>query len=59
MNCIFSSLSPFRKQLDGIRPPVEATRAGREPVQYIEGRANFMGVDFEVDRRVLIPRARD
>lgn len=42
-------------ELDGIRPLVKR-RAGREPVQYIEGRANFMGVDFEVDRRVLIPR---
>ena len=42
-------------ELESIRPLVKR-RAGREPVQYIEGRANFMGVDFEVDPRVLIPR---
>ncbi len=42
-------------ELEGVRPLVKR-RAGREPVQYIEGRANFMGVDFEVDPRVLIPR---
>lgn len=31
-------------------------RAGREPLQYIEGEACFMGLDFFVDENVLIPR---
>ena len=31
-------------------------RAAGEPVQYIFGRAPFMGYEFFVDRRVLIPR---
>ena len=33
-----------------------ARRAKFEPVAYIVGRKNFMGRDFEVDRRVLVPR---
>lgn len=41
--------------LEKIRPLVKR-RAKGEPVQYIEGKANFMGVDFFVDGRVLIPR---
>jgi len=31
-------------------------RAAREPVAYITGRREFWSLDFEVDRRVLIPR---
>ena len=31
-------------------------RAAGEPVQYILGRADFMGLQFHVDRGVLIPR---
>ena len=42
-------------QLAKIRPLVRR-RAKGEPVQYIEGIANFMGVEFRVDPRVLIPR---
>lgn len=31
-------------------------RAAREPLQHILGRAYFMGLSFQVDRHVLIPR---
>ena len=34
-----------------------ARRAAGEPVQYVTGRADFMGYTFYVDSRVLIPRA--
>ena len=43
------------RELESIRPLVKRRSKG-EPVQYIEGKANFMGVDFDVDERVLIPR---
>ena len=41
--------------LEKVRPLVKRRVAG-EPIQYIEGKANFMGVNFKVDSRVLIPR---
>lgn len=34
-----------------------ARRSGREPLQYILKHQEFMGLDFYVDQRVLIPRA--
>ena len=33
-----------------------ARRASREPLQYLIGSQGFMGLEFSVDRRVLIPR---
>jgi release factor glutamine methyltransferase len=33
-----------------------ARRAGREPLQHIVGRQDFMGLELAVDRRALIPR---
>src|ERR1700750_1943811 len=31
-------------------------RAGGEPLQYVLGRWDFLGLDLMVDRRVLVPR---
>lgn len=42
-------------ELDRFRPLLRR-RAGREPLQYIVGRAAFRELDLKVDRRVLIPR---
>ena len=44
-----------RRELDLFRPLLRR-RAGREPLQYILGRATFRELDLHVDRRVLIPR---
>ena len=41
--------------LDGFEALVER-RIGHEPMQYILNRAEFMGLDFYVDKNVLIPR---
>jgi release factor glutamine methyltransferase len=46
-------LSAAEKQ--AVRQAAERLKQG-EPVQYILGRASFCGLDFPVDRRVLIPR---
>jgi release factor glutamine methyltransferase len=47
---------PLRKdELAGFRTLYER-RLKHEPVQYIVGTAGFMGMQFQVDRRVLIPR---
>ena len=35
---------------------IKLRRKQGEPLQYLLGTANFMGFDFKVDRRVLIPR---
>jgi release factor glutamine methyltransferase len=43
------------KQLTCYRDLV-SRRAEREPLAYIVGQREFFGLDFEVDRRVLIPR---
>lgn len=40
---------------DTLRPLVER-RAGGEPLAYITGKKEFMGLDFEVSPAVLIPR---
>ncbi|MDP8266074.1 MAG: HemK/PrmC family methyltransferase [Candidatus Aceula meridiana] len=35
---------------------MKARRANHEPLQYVVGVCEFMGLDFYVDRRVLVPR---
>lgn len=42
-------------ELASVRPLVKRRSKG-EPIQYIEGKCNFMGTDFDIDERVLIPR---
>lgn len=42
-------------ELEAFRPLLRR-RGGREPLQYITGRAAFRELDLAVDRRVLIPR---
>jgi release factor glutamine methyltransferase len=44
-----------KDELAGFRTLYER-RLRHEPVQYIVGSAGFMGMQFQVDRRVLIPR---
>jgi release factor glutamine methyltransferase len=44
--------APAEKHLDDMLQ----RRADGEPLQYVLGRWNFMGLDLLVDRRVLIPR---
>jgi len=44
-----------KDELAGFRALYER-RLKHEPVQYIVGTAGFMGMQFQVDRRVLIPR---
>ncbi len=43
------------KQIDGYRAVIKRRSLG-EPVQYITHQQEFMGLDFYVDSRVLIPR---
>ena len=42
-------------ELGAYREVIQRRRAG-EPVAYVVGRREFFGLDFTVDRRVLIPR---
>lgn len=44
-----------RKQTGKIAEIIERRKTG-EPIQYILGRAWFMGLSFKTDRDVLIPR---
>jgi len=44
-----------REEVDRYRELVRR-RAAREPVAYILGRREFWSLDFEIDRRVLVPR---
>lgn len=44
-----------REEIDRYRELVRR-RAAREPVAYILGRREFWSLDFEIDRRVLVPR---
>ncbi len=43
------------REVDALRERLRR-RAAREPVAYILGRREFFSLDFEVDRRVLVPR---
>jgi release factor glutamine methyltransferase len=43
------------QELDEFRNRVKR-RIAREPLQYITGKAEFYGIEFEVNRAVLIPR---
>ncbi|MBI5503234.1 MAG: peptide chain release factor N(5)-glutamine methyltransferase [Deltaproteobacteria bacterium] len=44
-----------REEIDRYRELVRR-RAAREPVAYILGRREFWSLEFEIDRRVLVPR---
>jgi release factor glutamine methyltransferase len=46
---------PTTEQTEAFREMIRR-RKDREPLQYIEGDAEFMGIRLEVDDRVLIPR---
>lgn len=47
---------PFSQQeLDKLRPLIRR-RANHEPLQYITGRTDFMGIPINVNKSVLIPR---
>lgn len=44
------------EEIKGLCDSLVRRRLCREPLQYITGRAEFMGLDFIVDRGVFIPR---
>jgi len=60
LGCDKSSLYKNKKNLDPFQlerfNQMRKRRASGEPLQYILGQANFMGIDLIVDKRVLIPR---